>query len=120
MTRKYSEDYKRYENIPKDTAPHDKATESIALTDEEHDEWPPLQPKPTSRYVILRGINNYCIADRIFQPYPLPGTNEMDPTKNKAGRVLYAIVGFADSIAEAKNIFLGLAHRAKGPQSRDE
>jgi hypothetical protein len=100
---------------PKVPKPDTRAADSIAKTIEEREAWPSLEPKPTSRYVILRGINNFNVADRIFQPYPLPGTNELDPTKNNMGEVIYVVVGFADTIAEARNIFLGEVGKARGP-----
>ena len=92
-----------------------REVESRSATLEEHYEGPALEPRPDSRFVILKGLNNDNIADRIFQPYPLPGTNEKDPTKNKAGEKIYEIVGFASTILEAQAIFLGIAHRARGP-----
>ena len=93
-----------------------RSSDSMHMTVEEHDDSGiALEPRPTSRFVILKGLNNENIADRIFQPYPLPGTNDKDPTKNKQGEIVYEIVGFADSISEAQKIFLGAAHKARGP-----
>jgi hypothetical protein len=69
----------------------------------------PSAPNDKRKFVLLRGVLEANYFDKFFTTY-FP---EEDPTKLQDGTTAYAIIGYADSVAEAQMILYGRIYPIK-------